>query len=284
MLIAQISDLHIGPDPISALNDERLTRVVARVAAHRPDLVLVTGDLAEGGGVVSYRRAAELLAPLNAPLLFALGNHDVRANFSHVFADTPTHDGFVQYAVDHSDVRILVLDTLVEGQHAGGYCNGRRDWLDQALAEAPSTPTLIALHHPPMISGIDWMDPPEGGQWFEPLQAALQDQPQVIGIVAGHLHRPIATAFSGRPLIVCPSAAPAVGLDLRAIEPDRRDDRALIVEEPPGYALHRWDGGALTTFFGVADRTRVLARFDRSTQTMVNALITADDACASEPQ
>ena len=38
-------------------------------------------------------------------------------------------------------------------------------------------------------------------------------------MIAGHVHRPIATSFAGKPLAVCASTAPWVALDLEDIDP-----------------------------------------------------------------
>jgi hypothetical protein len=52
--------------------------------------------------------------------------------------------------------------------------------------------------------------------------------------------------------------------------PDRRQ---LIVDEPPGYALHRWTGEALVSHFAQASEWPVLARFDTSLAPMVRAML-----------
>ena len=44
MLIAQITDLHIGDGPNCELNDARLDAVVARLAVAAPDVILVGRD------------------------------------------------------------------------------------------------------------------------------------------------------------------------------------------------------------------------------------------------
>ena len=91
-------------------------------------------------------------------------------------------------------------------------------------------------------------------------------------MVAGHVHRPIITGWAGTTLIVCPSTAPQVALDLRPIDPDRPDDRAMIVAEPPGYALHIWQHGQLISHFDTAENHEVLARYTDKLQPLVQML------------
>lgn len=261
MLIAQITDLHIGDGPGGALNDARLDAVVERLAAAAPDVVLATGDLTQGGGVDAYRRLADRLGALAAVKLPVLGNHDAPAAFVEILG-APINEGFVQYVHEVAGRRIIVLDTVEAGRHGGAFCQARAAWLDARLNEQPGTPTLIALHHPPVRSGIAWMDDNADGEWSERLAEVLKGRDQVVGMVAGHLHRPMMTRFAGHPLVVAPSVAPAVVLDLDPAEISRPQVRPRIVEEDPGFALHLWTGDRLVSHFGTAGAHRTLASFD----------------------
>lgn len=77
--VALLSDVHLGS---MAMDGARLTRVVDRVAALRPDLVVMAGDFIEGHRAGSATRIAPgLTAPfarLRPPLgaIAVLGNHD----------------------------------------------------------------------------------------------------------------------------------------------------------------------------------------------------------------
>ena len=69
MRLAWLSDTHLN-----FVDERRRRRFVDRVAAHAPDAVLVSGDIADGWTVVP---ALELLAArLACPTYFVLGNHD----------------------------------------------------------------------------------------------------------------------------------------------------------------------------------------------------------------
>lgn len=271
MLIAQISDLHIGfgSAHYRELNSDRLSQVVERLAEIAPDLLLVTGDLTEHGDADSYARLKRLLAPLRIPKLLAVGNHDRRAAFAEAFPETELNDGFVQYAHDAAGLRIVVLDTLEEGYQSGALCSSRIAWLDGCLAESPDVPTLLALHHPPAPTGVPWMDTNSDGAWTRRLTHIVARHPQVIGIVGGHIHRATVSIFAGRPLVTTSSTAPQVALDLRPIDPAVPDDRPLIVAQAPAFALHQWTGGRLLTHFATAEDDPVLARFDSATQLMI---------------
>ncbi|HVR92182.1 MAG TPA: phosphodiesterase [Novosphingobium sp.] len=266
LLIGQITDIHIGFDPGNPdeYNMERLRAVVARVASapSQPDLVLLTGDLSEHGDAESYARLVKALAPLGVPLWPMVGNHDTREGVVAAFPQVWLDRGFLQYVIELSDFRIVMLDTLEPGRHGGGFCAARADWLANQLAAHPATPTLIAMHHPPFESGIAWLDGDAREPWMARFVTAIAGHNQVVGIISGHLHRTIATGLGGMPLVVAPSTAPAVALDLTPIDPATPDGRVMITTEEAGYALHRWDGTRLISHFETVGSLNSLARYD----------------------
>ena len=276
MLIAQITDCHIGFDRTDPEEDnvQRLRAVLARIShgPNRPDLLLLTGDLTNGGEAESYARLGRLLTECPIPYRLLAGNWDERAALLAAFPDTGTADGFVQFELDMPNLRIIALDTTEPGRHGGAFCARRAAWLSARLDADPVTPVLIAMHHPPIISGLDWLDGGEQAPWIERFAAAIAGRSQVRAIIAGHLHRTVHTSFAGVPLTVCPSSAPAVTLDLRTIDPEQPDGRTMVHAEPPAYALHRWHGGQLTSHFEVVSLGQpweVYARYDSMMQKTV---------------
>ncbi|MFS0736217.1 phosphodiesterase [Sphingomonas sp. 1P06PA] len=277
MLVAQITDLHLGFDPGNPheFNRKRLDQVIARLANldRRPDLILATGDLVDRGDVESYAALRDALSAAGVPVYLCMGNHDVRDNFARVFPETPIADGFVQYVVDHGPLRFVVIDTLEEGRHGGAFCEQRAAWLSRTLAEDLHRPTVIVLHHPPVETGIDWMTTDPAEPWVIRLEQAMAGHANIVGMVCGHIHRPIVTGWKGWPVAVCPSTAPQVALTLSPIDPDRPDGRPMIVADSPGYALHYWNGQSLVTHFDTSDEHVVLARYDGAMQSLVQGML-----------
>ena len=275
MLFAQVSDLHIGfdRDNIHELNVRRLNMVIDQLNAMRPkpSLLLVTGDLVEfGDDDAAYQHMVALIGRWEGPLAWVIGNHDSRALFlAHVPGVATDGDGFVQYEIDHEGVRFLILDTLDEGRHGGAYCETRSAWLAARLGERTDVPTMLILHHPPVDTGIDWMSALSCEAWVQRLEAIVRPARQVVGMVAGHVHRPIATSFAGKPLSVCASTAPTLALDLEDIDETHPDGRALILGEAPAYALHYWNGERLLTHFDTAGPHHVLASYSSNIQPMI---------------
>lgn len=275
ILVAQVTDLHIGFDRDNPheLNVRRLNMVIDHLNGMRqkPSLLLVTGDLVEWpDDVDAYRHMVSLIARWEGPVVWAIGNHDGREAFRTVLPQVPTDEhGFVQYELDHGEVRWIVLDTLYEGRHGGMICDERAAWLEKRLAERKEVPTIIVLHHPPVDTGIDWMSALGCEAWVQRLAAVIRPATQVVGLIAGHVHRPIATSFAGKPLSICSSTAPWLALDLEDIDPAHPDGRPLIIADAPAFALHYWNGVRLLTHFDVAGPRHVLASYNSNVQPMI---------------
>jgi hypothetical protein len=114
-------------------------------------------------------------------------------------------------------------------------------------------------------------DPAE--PWTMRLAECLRGRSNVIGLICGHIHRAITTHWEDLVVATCPSTAPQVALDLRPIDPDRPDQRPLIVADPPAYALHWWNGRELVTHWQTAEDHTVLARYDANLQGMIQHML-----------
>jgi len=270
-----MTDIHIGFEPNARpeeLNRKRFRDTLDRLLAqpNTPDMLVLSGDITDRGDEDSYQKTAELLKNVPFPIHMMMGNHDSREGMLHAFPDTPNEAGFLHRAFVADGLLVVLLDTFEEGRHGGAFCEKRRDWLAATMAANKGTPTLIFMHHPPVVSGIQWMDPAPGEQWIVNLGAALSGfEDQVLAIHCGHLHRQIVSQFNGMTVSVTPSVAPLVSMDLRPISSKKADSRALITSEPPTYALHRWENGALTTHYETASEWDVVAYYGPHLQPMI---------------
>ncbi|MBP0594257.1 phosphodiesterase [Paraburkholderia sp. LEh10] len=245
MLLAQISDLHIKRQGALAYEHvdtaAHLARCINRLNAlePRPDAVVITGDLVDQGEPEQYAYLKSLLATLQMPYYLLVGNHDERQALREAFSDRQelrTGGEFVQYAIDIGPLRLIALDSVVPGQSAGLLCDARLAWLADQLDEASNKPVIVALHHPPFVSGIAHMDalrlePSSAGK----LAALVARHPNVERVICGHVHRPMFVRFGGTIASAVPAPAHQVALDLRDDAP------SAFVMEPPAFALHRYD-------------------------------------------
>ena len=188
-VVAHLSDLHFGrTDP----------RVVDALAAdldrHRPDLVVVSGDLTQRARAHQFAEARAFLASLPAPVLVVPGNHDLaplyrplsrllqpRARFRHALPGHP--DWPVWYGDD------LVAIGLDSTRHTRWISGKLRDshlgHVDDVLAAAPEDSCRLAfLHHPPATA--------PSGHPFEALAERGIDL-----VLTGHVHRAHVEVIAG---------------------------------------------------------------------------------------
>ncbi|MPW21818.1 phosphodiesterase [Paraburkholderia sp. CNPSo 3157] len=245
MLLAQISDLHIKrPGALAYRRVDTaayLARCIERLNAldPRPDAVVMTGDLVDQGEPEQYAHLKSLLATLEIPYYLLVGNHDDREALRDAFNEREellTGGEFVQYARDIGPLRMIALDSMVPGESAGLLCDARLAWLEEQLDAARGKPVIVALHHPPFVTGIGHMD----ALRLEPtsadkLAAIVARHPNVERVICGHVHRPMFVRFGGTIASAVPAPAHQVALDLRDDAP------SAFVMEPPAFALHRYD-------------------------------------------
>jgi len=253
MKIAQISDLHVvaagktlGVAPMA----ENLEKVVAHINGLGPDMVLVSGDIADTGALAEVQRAAAILAQLEAPFFVVPGNHDARETLQKGMpaAALPAQEaGHLSYAVELPDMRILALDSSDPDAPNGRICKARADWLAAELAGS-AKPTLIVMHHPPLKFAVDETDRPplEGASLLADIVA---QHSQIERILCGHIHLFAQALWQGR--LVC--AAPSMGMRLNW-SPNSLGASSFLVS-PPAYLWHMLneDGELITHMFSLDD-------------------------------
>jgi Icc protein len=258
--IAQITDLHVttGQDPLNRLRNEQRLRQVLRSIHElqpRPVAIIASGDLVDHGEPAEYAALKTILSDSEIPIYFGVGNHDRREPFLAVFAGPQApcdENGFIQYAVDFGELRMVVCDTLEEGHDRSGFTEERAAWLAAALAADPVTPTIVVLHHPPILSGVKWMDPDPDAPWIGYLAEAIRGQDQVRVVLCGHVHRAFHGLLAGHVVATSPATSIQVTLNFMPVDLERPDGRELLVAEPPGYVLVVAEDGRVTTHVCVA--------------------------------
>ena len=107
---------------------------------------------------------------------------------------------------------------------------------------APSQPTLLALHHPPIATGIaPWDEIGLAPADRAALGRVLDAHPQVRRLVAGHVHQIITGSLAGRPVLTVPSTYVQARLDFTASE-------LQLGAGPRGFALHALVDGEIVSY------------------------------------
>ncbi|MFC0432739.1 metallophosphoesterase [Kutzneria buriramensis] len=240
-LFAQISDLHLDG---TVRATDRARRVVGYLngLARPVDAVLVTGDIADHGTEAEYEEAARLFATMSVPVLPCPGNHDVRGPYRKALLDEEPVGGPINRRHRVAGVTVLLVDGTVPAQGHGYVDDETIAWLEEQLRD-PS-PTLIALHHPPVrihepsLDKILLHSP-------DRLEALVAAHPQVIAVLTGHAHTAAASTFAGRPLVIAPAVTYALRMPWEGGDIRNWD-------QPPGVAFHVIDDSRIITHFRVA--------------------------------
>ena len=243
-LLVQLSDPHVGADWGEGDAVARLAAAVDAVAALEPgaDAVLVSGDLADHAVDEEYAQVRELLARLDAPAYVLPGNHDDRFALRRHFGVAGAGAEPVQYAADLGPLRLVVLDSTRPGEDRGELDAARLGWLDATLAASPGVPTLVALHHPPLVTGIPAIDEiglPSADR--RALGRVVAAHPHLRRIVAGHLHMTVSGELGGRGVLAAPSTYVQAELDFSAAE-------IRLSAEPAGFVVHAFGDGELVSY------------------------------------
>lgn len=155
--ITQLTDLHAGDaTPIAYLN-----RVIDRVNAGKPDLVVFTGDLTTHE-MLWVDPACEVLSRLEAPLIASLGNHDYDTDCACIGIGTRMAE-LIEARLSAMGARLLRnASTPIAHRGEKLYIVGLDDmmtgWLDvdRAQRDVPAGATRVLLsHNPDAVPEID---------------------------------------------------------------------------------------------------------------------------------
>ena len=238
--LVQLTDTHLpanADDTLVGVNTSAtLGNVIAALQRREaPDLVVITGDLAETPAPQAYKKLVELTQRINAPVFCLPGNHDDPAMMRELL-----NTGNLSTANFLSIGRwsIILLNTHKAGARAGYLSAAGLADLDTALQRSADRYVLICLHHPPVTIQSPWMDAmglKNNGALFQ-----ITDRYRnVKGIIWGHIHQEFSAHRNGALLLGSPSTC---------IQFLPHSERAAIDDKPPAYRdLTLTDDGVIRT-------------------------------------
>jgi 3',5'-cyclic-AMP phosphodiesterase len=205
--IAQITDTHLVPYTKSHLygfpTADSLAAVLNSVKPLAPDYLLLTGDLADAGDREAYKKLIDLITPLDIPSLFIGGNHDLVSEMEVILDRLPFDN---RKSLELGGWRIILLSSVITDRccSEGELSDRTLEWLRTELLNYSHQPTLIALHHHPVPSGIEKMDTMML-QSPEKFYEAIAPFSQVRLVLFGHIHHDLHRQLNQVDYYGCPS-------------------------------------------------------------------------------
>lgn len=206
LLVAQLSDLHLFATPEQTLlglqTMASFTAILEALAQlpRQPDVILLTGDLAQDESTAAYEQIVQKIAPLKIPTYWLPGNHDHSPSMASILNQPPLYP---DKAFQMGGWQFLMLDSTVAQQVHGEFSAQSLAQLEQQL-QANTNPTLIALHHPPVSIDSAWLDN-LGLQNSEEFLALLERHSHVKLVIFGHIHQQVEQRRQGINYLSTPS-------------------------------------------------------------------------------
>ena len=187
-IIAHLSDLHFG-----RVDAAVLPALAAALAAARPDLLVVSGDLTQRARAREFRDARRFLDTLPYPRLVVPGNHDIPLynvlsrwldpfrRFRH-YIDPALEPLFVD-----AEMAVAGITTVRAGTVKNGRINRRQTALiaRQLAHEGSGITRIVVTHHPFDLPAHASPDDLIGRS--QPAMAAFAES-RVDMVLSGHLH------------------------------------------------------------------------------------------------
>ncbi len=191
-------------------NDAERARVVAAIAAARPELLLITGDCvfdgASGAEWGAFDRLTASWRAAGVPVVSAFGNHEYwggrAAAEAHVFPRFPLDEQRHWFAIAFGPLRVVVLDSNAGDLGDAAWAEELR-WYDETLrtfdADTSVRGVLVAFHHAPQSNSTITGDDARVQRDLVPPFARAR---KTLAMLNGHVHSYERFARDGKTYVV----------------------------------------------------------------------------------
>ncbi len=246
--VTQFSDTHFStnPEEESRNTDDTWDAVFADAfdsGRPTPDLVVITGDIANDGSEAEYKKIAEKFARIPVPAVVCPGNHDRQVPFDAILPRLGVSNSrtlragswLFLFADSNADGRDRRSDgSLVDREDRthkhGRFGDSEVVWMAETVDRSDADHAFVWTHHPPGAFGF--FSSPEHDVEFAQL---IETAPAIRGVGAGHTHTNSILECAGRPIHQCPSLS--VNLNMEE-----------YTTLPPGYRTYEFaEDGSVTS-------------------------------------
>ena len=234
LIFCQISDPHFMNKGEKIFNQIETYSQFVKVIEYcknlnpNPDFFIMSGDLIHDNPIY-YHEYIKLCNQLNKPYYLMMGNHDLRKNLRDHIVKKELIDssGFINFVINHNSLKIICLDTAIEGSVEGELTKSSLDWLEGELKKDLDKNTIIFMHHPPIKIGSVLFDDIicKNGNVFLSLIGKYEN---VSKIIFGHVHCTYSQILENLDLISCPSSSFQFPIDAKTTENLLLDNKTYI--------------------------------------------------------
>ena len=239
--ILQITDSHLLADnkflglvPNTAFQ-EVIEGVKKRIKEHKPQLILLTGDLSQDNSKASYQFLIETVKDLPRPIAWTPGNHDDPLEVAEFLeqANIIAKKEFV-----FSGWQVILLNSFWKGHVAGKLAEEELLFLEQELNKHRAERVVIFLHHHILPVGSKWLDK-LGLKNSQEFLDTIDRYQQVKIVASGHVHQESRQFRKEVEFITAPSTS---------IQFKRKSDKFALDTLMPGYRwFNLFDDGSYET-------------------------------------
>lgn len=206
LTVLQISDCHLRAESEGELlgmkTQDSLDAVLLRVAQEpSPDLLIMSGDLAQDGSLSAYQNLQRRLAGFKCPVAWFMGNHDNAESMRRAVGSGSELMGDISLAA----WRWVFLDSSFPGHVYGQLGVSELTRLEHILESSQDQFVAIALHHHPVAMGSAWLDE-IGLQDDAAFHDLIARYPNVKLVLWGHVHQAFDDCQNGVRLLSTPSS------------------------------------------------------------------------------
>jgi len=181
LIIAQISDLHLGPQFV----EDSYRKAVEEILELKPDVVVASGDFTENGLLREYRLAAKEMDALKGfPVITVAGNHDYRSTGYLIYKEI-----FGEKQINQQGGAVFFSVSTARPDRDEGEVGHRQNiWLEESLKKYEGKAKVVVMHHHVIQvpdTGTDRITIVDAGDVLKSLLAAGATL-----VLCGHRHRP----------------------------------------------------------------------------------------------
>lgn len=207
--LIQITDPHLFSNEqgnLLGVNTTQSFQAVLQAICDTPfdyDFVLATGDLVQDHNREAYHRFAQMVKPLEKPLFWLEGNHDIQPQMGEalgLYAQIQPYKHFLAGRY----WQVILLDSHIEDVPRGELSQAQLTFLADCLNLYPERYSLIALHHNIIPTQSEWLDQHSLSN-PEQLAEVLFPFKRVKALIHGHIHQQVDSLWRGYRLFATPS-------------------------------------------------------------------------------